>query len=163
VTFSYPFANVGDALTPRVCETDLAGRVYSKVRAMMRPDLTELPMVEVLTLLNQPDQVVPHDDLFYQRTMNIQLWGYVAGDDAGDDLNSSTRAKLNALLADLQAAMEAFPYWTDAGANSIPLTASHGPLTILPKAEYTEPAIENPVGILVLDYTVSFFFHQLNP
>lgn len=161
VVFTYPFT-YGEIVT-RPCQSDLKGRVYSRQRAAVRADLTELPMVEIVTLLNQPDLVLPHDDQLFQRFVDVQLWGYVAGDDAGDGLDSSTRAGMDALLADLQVAVEAFPYWTDSGANSIPLTATHGAVTITPKAQYTEPAIEQPVGILVLDYSVSFMFHRLNP
>lgn len=167
VAFSYPF---GYGATQRTVESDLGGgsdptqaRVYSKMRPIVRPDMTELPMVEIITAMSQPDLVVALDDQMYERTMSVQIWGYVAGTDAADDLNSSTRAGMNALLADLQVAVEAFPYWTDSGANSIPLYATHGPITITPKSQYTEPAVEQPVGILVLDYSISYKFHRLNP
>jgi hypothetical protein len=134
------------------------------MRPVFRPDMTELPMVEIVTAMNQPDTIATaFDDELYERTLNVQIWGYVAGKDAGDSLNSETRPDMNALLADLQVAVEAFPYWTDTGANPLPLTATHGAIVITPKAQYTEPAVEQPVGILVLDYAISFKFHRLNP
>lgn len=168
LVFTFPAFNAQGA-TPRTIESDLGGaapataRVYSKMRPVVRPDMTEMPMVEIITAMNQPDAVTPYDDQMYERTMNVQIWGYVAGKDAGDSLNSETRPDMNALLADLHVAVEAFPYWTDSGANSIPLTATHGAVTITPKNQYTEPAVEQPVGILVLDYSISFKFHRLNP
>jgi hypothetical protein len=167
VVYTFPF---GYGATPRVIQSDLGGgtdvtqaRVYSKMRPVVRPDMTELPMVEILTAMNMPDVVTPYDDNLYERTMNVQIWGYVASKDAGDSLNSETRPDLNALLADLQLAVEAFPYWTDTGANSIPLTTTHGAVVITPRSQYTEPAVEQPVGILVLDYSITFKFHRLNP
>jgi hypothetical protein len=160
VTFTYPF---GYGAVPRPCETALAGRVYSRMRSAVRPDLTELPMVELVTLLNTPDTIVPLDDQLFERTVFVQLWGYVPGDDAADNLDSSTRAAMDALLADLQVAVEAFPYWTDTGANTDPLTATHGAVTITPRLQYTEPAVEQPIGVLVLDYAIAYKFHRLNP
>ena len=167
VVYTFPF---GYGAPVRAIETDLGGgtdptkaRVFSKMRAMVKPDSVELPMVELITAMNQPDVVTPFDDQMYERTVNVQLWGYVAGGDAADSFQSVMRPDLNVFLADLQIAVEAFPFWTDADTNTAPLTVSHGAITITPKTQDTEPAVGQPVGMLVLDYAISYKFHRLNP
>lgn len=158
VTYTFPMG-----FTHRAIETNLYGRVYSQMRSIQKLDMAELPAVEIITAMGQPDLVTPHDDNFYRREMSVQLWGYVAATDAGDGLNAAARPDMNALLADLQVAVEAFPYWTNGTDITDPLTATHGPITITPKAQYTEPAAEQAVGILVLDYSIAYCFPRLNP
>lgn len=158
VVYTFP-----TGLTHRAIETDLKGRVYSKMRSAEKFDLSELPAVEIITAMSQPDLVTPFDDNFYRREMVVQIWAYVAANDAGDGLDAAVRPDMNALVADMQVAVEAFPYWTDGVTVTESLCTSHGPITITPKGQYTEPAAEQAIGILVLDYSIAYCFPRLNP
>lgn len=167
VVYSFPF---GYGAPVRAIETDLGGgsdptkaRVFSMWRGIARRDVSAFPMVEIITAANEPDTVVALDDQMFERTVNVQLWAYVAAGDASDSEQQEARPDMNIFLADLQIAVEAFPYWTDTGTNTDPLTATHGPITITRKAEYTIPALEQPEGMVVLAFSVNYKFHRLNP
>lgn len=158
VVFTFPAG-----YTHRAIETDIKGRCYSKWRGIQRFDLAELPAVLIITDDRQPDIVTPFEDNFYRREMVVQLQGYVASGDMGDGLDATVRPDMDAFLADLQIAVEAFPYWTNGADITESLCVSHGPITIMPKSQLTEPAADQAFGILVLDYSIAYTFPRLNP
>jgi hypothetical protein len=165
VVYSFPMG-----LTHRPIVSDLGGgtdpslaRVFSRMRSVQKFDMTDLPAVEIITAMNQPDVVTFHDDNLFRREIAVQIWAYVAAQDGGDGLDAVVRPDMNELVADLQVAVEAFPYWTNGADVTDPLWATHGPITITTKAQYTEPAAEQAIGILVLDYSIAYCFPRLNP
>lgn len=155
VTYPQP---IGVA-TQRVIETDLGGRVYSRWRGIARPDPAEFPYVEIV--VPQADLLTCHDDGFYKREIAVQILAYASGTDAGDGLDETTRPTLDTMLADISACVESFPYWTDGVTITDPLTATHGPIIIIPRSQDPLPSAVPAHGVLVLDYTIAFLFPRL--
>lgn len=146
----------------RAIESDLGGRAYSRVNSELAAAPEQFPQVEIITAAGRADIIQPQDDNLYTREMGVEILGYVYGGDAGMDRDASCRPAMNALLADLQIAVEGFPYFTDA-THTDPLYATQGPITIIPGQQYTEPAMQQPIGFVHLDYVFRYSFTRLNP
>jgi hypothetical protein len=158
VVFRFP-----DGRTHRPIESDLGGRVFSKVRSQARTDSTEMPFVEVITSAGTPDSIREvGDENFYTAEMRVEVWGYVKATDQGDAFMSNVRPKLNALRADLVVAIEAFPWWTGPGYPEA-LVRRVGPVGTVMQAQFTEPATDQPDGFLVIDYAIRYVFDRLDP
>lgn len=148
--------------THRAIATDLGGRVYSKMTAEEQLDRYDFPCVELITAADRPDSVTVHDDGFYERDVAAQIWGYARATDGGQSRDAAGRAALNALLADIQVAVEAFQFWTSADYPE-PLTATLGPVIVTPGQQYIEPSTDDPIGFVALDYSFRYSFKRLFP
>ena len=158
VVYTFPGAR-----THRPIETDLGGRVYAKVRPEVGFDATDLPAVEILTNSEADDAIREvSDDDTYLADLKVRVFGYVKGEDAGDDNDAPVRRALNALRADLIIAMEAFPYWTSATYPEA-IRRRVGEVEMILLSQWTEAAINAPDGFLYLDYAIRYRFSRLNP
>lgn len=157
VVYTFP-----DGRTHRPIETDLKGHAYDKARAEQTFDWSELPLVEILTSSSNEDAVEVNDDDLYSSEMNVDIWGFLKSDDAGDGKNAPVRAALNAFRADLIVAVEAFPFWTSTDYPE-PITRRVGMIQTTLKSQFTEPATHSPDAYLKLSYGIRYSFTRLDP
>lgn len=158
VTYTFPSTRVH-----RPIETDLRGRVYVNLRGEARFDSSELPSVELVTNSDADDAIreVADDDV-YLSDLKVRVFGYVKGDDAGDEKTAPVRTALNALRADLIIVMEAFPFWTSAGYPES-IRRRVGEVEMILQGQWTEAAVGAPDGFLYLDYAIRYRFSRLHP
>lgn len=149
--------------THRPIETDLGGRVFVNLRGEARFDSSELPAVELVTNQGTEDAIreVADDDV-YLADLKVRVFGYVKGNDAGDQKTASVRTALNALRADIVIAMEAFPYWTSSDYPEA-IRRRVGDVEMILQSQWTEAAVGAPDGFLYLDYAIRYRFSRLNP
>lgn len=158
VTYTFPGTRVH-----RPIETNLGGRVYVNLRGEARFDSSELPSVELVTNSDADDAIreVADDDV-YLSDLKVRVFGYVKGDDAGDEKTAPVRTALNALRADLIIVMEAFPFWTSADYPES-IRRRVGEVEMILQGQWTEAAVGAPDGFLYLDYAIRYRFSRLNP
>jgi hypothetical protein len=160
-TFWFP-----DGATHAPIVNDLNGRVYNKMRAESRISSLEMPMVEIITDPSAQDQIdAGSDGDYYIATMRVKIWGYHFSDDAADDLNSTVRARLNALRADLIIAVSAFPFWSGPDpTQSDPLYLGAAPGTSVQLlSQWTFVAPDTPTGVVVLEFAIRYPFNKRFP
>lgn len=148
--------------THRPIVTDLKGHAYDKARAEQTFDSSELPLVEILTSSTTEDAVEVNDDDMYTSDLNVDVWGFLKSDDAGDGKNAPVRAALNAFRADLIVAVEAFPFWTSADYPE-PIIRRVGLIQTTLRSQFTEPATHSPDAYLKLSYAIRYSFTRLDP
>lgn len=158
VAYTFPGGRVH-----RPIETDLGGRVYVNLRGEARFDSSELPAVELVTSSDSEDSIreVSDDDV-YLADLKVRVFGYVKGDDGGDQKTAPVRSSLNALRADLVTVMEAFPYWTSTDYPEA-IRRRVGEVEMILQSQWTEAAVGSPDGFLYLDYAIRYRFSRLNP
>ncbi len=158
VVYTFPGAR-----THRPIETDIGGRVFVNLRGEARFDSSELPAVEIVTNAETEDAIreVSDDDV-YLADLKVRIFGYVKGDDAGDQKTAPVRAALNALRADLIIAVEAFPYWTSTDYPES-IRRRVGEVEMILIGQWTEAAVGAPDGFLYLDYAIRYRFSRLQP
>ena len=144
--------------------SNLGGRAYSKPRAEAQVDSSEMPYVVIMNSASQVDTVEPLNDETYGATMRVEIEGYCKAEDQGDGLDAAVREQLNALRADVIIAMHSLPYWVGTEPDQIrPLQALIGPVIVLLKSQWTEPATGAPDGFLVLEFDIKYLFTMKNP
>lgn len=152
----------GDAHAP--ITSDVAGRVYNKLRSDSELDATQCPAIEVITNPKDVDSIEIDDQDLYHATMHVQIWGRAKSGNQGESRDSDIRAKLNALRADIVVAMHAFPFWTGSDADQADSAAVViGPIEVTLISQETDATTQSPDGFTVLDFAVRFPFNKRFP
>ena len=146
-------------------QTNLAGRVFSRMVPDAELEGAQTPRVEFITSAGDADEISYGDDNLYFATTRVRLWGYCDSADAGVSPDATVRPILNQLRADLIIAMHAAPFWTgpepDQTDSLVKILGARLSVNLL--RQWTSVETQSPRGEVLLEFEIGYPFSVSDP